>query len=136
MLCFGMPSGVIVSLPSKAGRLEAAKECKTDAPCWAKKLSDGHEGVRARAAFEVGRSKDPALVSEMMKHLTEENLDTRLAIIQGIDWLVHDSKEAGKGAQAQLEALDKQIADEKGKTQFMKVNEDLRRLAVKIRRSA
>ena len=33
-----------------------------------------------------------------------------------------------------LHAL-KQIADEKGKTQFQKVSEDLRRLAVKIRRS-
>src|SRR6185436_18834796 len=113
-----------------------AKECKNDATCWSKKLSDGHEGVRARAGYEVGRSKNAGLVGEMMKHLTEENLDTRLAIIQGIDWLVHDSKEAGKAAQAQLDALDKQIIEEKGKTQFMKVNEDLRRLAVKIRRSA
>ncbi|MBK7862023.1 MAG: HEAT repeat domain-containing protein [Archangiaceae bacterium] len=116
--------------------LDAAKDCKSDAPCWAKKLSDGHEGVRARAAYEVGRAKNPALVAEMMKHLTEENLDTRLAIIQGIDWLVHDGKEAGKAAQAELPKLEAQIADEKGKTQFMKVNEDLRRLAVKIRRSA
>jgi HEAT repeat protein len=116
--------------------LEAAKECKSDATCWSKKLTDGHEGVRARAGYEIGRSKNAALVGEMMKHLTEENLDTRLAIIQGIDWLVHDSKEAGKAAQAQLGDLEKQILDEKGKTQFIKVNEDLRRLAVKIRRSA
>lgn len=116
--------------------LDAAKDCKTDAQCWAKKLTDGHEGVRARAAYEVGRSKNPALVTELMKHLTEENLETRLAIIQGIDWLVHDSKEAGKAAQGELSKLDAQIAEEKGKTQFMKVNEDLRRLAVKIRRSA
>jgi HEAT repeat protein len=116
--------------------LDAGKECKSDNACWAKKLSDGHEGVRARAAYELGRSKDPAMVTELMKHLTEENLETRLAIIQGIDWLVHDSKEAGKAAQAQLAALEKQIAEEKGKTQFIKVNEDLRRLAVKIKRSA
>jgi HEAT repeat protein len=116
--------------------LEAAKDCKSDAACWSKKLSDANEGVRARAAYEVGRSKNPQLVGEMMKHLTEENLETRLAIIQGIDFLVHDSKEAGKAAQADLAKLDAQIAEEKGKTQFMKVNEDLRRLAVKIRRSA
>lgn len=115
--------------------LEAAKDCKSEASCWAKKLSDGHEGVRARAAYEIGRSKNSALVADLMKHLTEENLETRLAIIQGIDWLVHDSKEAAKTAQDQISGLDKQIADEKGKTQFQKVNEDLRRLAVKIRRS-
>lgn len=115
--------------------LDAAKDCKNDATCWAKKLSDGHEGIRARAAYEVGRSKNPALVSDLMKKLSEENLETRLAIIQGIDWLVHDSKEAAKSAQAMIGDLDKQIAEEKGKTQFQKVNEDLRRLAVKIRRS-
>ena len=91
--------------------------------------------MRARAAYEVGRSKNAALVGDLMKHLTEENLETRLAIIQGIDWLVHDSKDAAKAAQGQISGLDAQIADEKGKTQFMKVNEDLRRLAVKIRRS-
>lgn len=115
--------------------LDAAKECKSEAPCWAKKLSDGHEGVRARAAYEIGRSKSPALVTDLMKKLPEENLETRLAIIQGIDWLVHDSKDAAKTAQGQIASLDTQIADEKGKTQFQKVNEDLRRLAVKIRRS-
>ncbi len=59
--------------------LDAAKECKSDAACWAKKLTDGHEGVRARAGYEVGRSKNAALVTELMKHLTEENLETRLA---------------------------------------------------------
>jgi HEAT repeat protein len=116
--------------------LDAAKECKGDAACWAKKLSDGHDGVRARAAYEVGRSKNAALVGELMKHLTEENLETRLAIIQGVDWLIHDSKEAAKAAAASVDALEKQIADEKGKTQFQKVNEDLRRLAVLIHRSA
>jgi HEAT repeat protein len=116
--------------------LDAAKECKGDAACWAKKLSDGHDGVRARAAYEVGRSKNAGLIGDLMKHLTEENLETRLAIIQGVDWLIHDSKEAGKAAAGQLDALEKQIAEEKGKTQFQKVNEDLRRLAVLIHRSA
>ena len=33
-----------------------------------------------------------------------------------------------------LPSLEKQIADEKGKTEFVKVNEDLRRLYVKIKR--
>ena len=35
-----------------------------------------------------------------------------------------------------LPALEKQIADEKGKTEFARVNEDLRRLYVKIKRSS
>jgi HEAT repeat protein len=116
--------------------LDASKECKSDSACWVKKLSDGNDSVRLRAAYEVGRSKKPELVKDLMAKLTESNLETRLAIIQAVDWLCHDSKEAGKAAQAQIDALDKQIAEEKGKTEFLKVNEDLRRLAVKIRRSA
>jgi hypothetical protein len=115
-------------------RAVAAAECKGDATCWAKKLDDKDEGVRERAAYEVGRSGKAELVGELMKRLTEKNLDTRLAFIQGADWLVHDSKVAMAEAQKSLPALEKQLADEKGKTEFVKVNEDLRRLYVKVKR--
>jgi HEAT repeat protein len=116
-------------------RLEAAKECKAEAACWAKKLDDADSGVRERAAFEVGRSKSANYVNDLTKRLTEKNLETRLAIIQGTDWLVSDSKDAAKNAKEAIPALEKQIAEEKGKTDFVKVNEDLRRLAVKLQRA-
>jgi HEAT repeat protein len=116
-------------------RLEAAKECKADTACWVKKLDDKVVGVRERAAYTIGRSKNPALVDELLKRLSESNLDTRLAIIQGADWLIFDSKDAAARAKQFVPALDKQIADEKGKTEFVKVNEDLRRLAVLMKRS-
>ncbi|MBI3181423.1 MAG: HEAT repeat domain-containing protein [Myxococcales bacterium] len=115
-------------------RLSAAQACK-DSACWAKKLDDPEAGVRERAAFEVGRSGNAELVEALTSRLAEKNLDTRLAIIQATDWLVHDSKDAGKRAQAAVSKLDEQIAQEKGKTEFVKVNEDLRRLAVKLKRS-
>lgn len=117
-------------------RLEAAKECKAEGACWAKKLDDPDAGVRERAAFELGRSKNAAFVPELTKRLTEKNLEARLAIIQATDWLVSDSKEAAKAAGEALPALEKQIAEEKGKTDFVKVNEDLRRLAVKLKRAS
>ncbi|MEW6433608.1 MAG: HEAT repeat domain-containing protein [Myxococcota bacterium] len=115
-------------------RAAAAAECKGDAGCWARHLDDKDEGVRERAAYEVGRSGRAEVIGELMKRLTEKNLDTRLAFIQGADWLVHDSKAAMAEAQKSLPALEKQIADEKGKTDFVKVNEDLRRLYVKVKR--
>ena len=115
-------------------RLEAAKVCKEDIGCWAKKLDDSNEGVRERAAMEIGRSNNADAIAELTKRLGEKNLDTRLAIIQATDWLVHDNKDAAKKAQEILPSLEKQIADEKGKTEFVKVNEDLRRLFVKIKR--
>ncbi len=114
--------------------LEAAKTCKGDGACWVGKLDDATLVVRERAAYEVGRSGNPALVTELTKRLREKDLDARLAIIQGCDWLIHDSKEAAKGAQAALPDLQKQLGEERGKTEFAKVNEDLRRLAVKIQR--
>ena len=136
--CKDVPAGVKAHAERIAKHkkvLEAAKECEAKADCWAKKLADTEEEVRTRAAFEVGRSKNAALIGELLKRLTEANLETRLAVIMAADWLVSDSKEAAKAAQAALPDLEKQIASEKGKTEFQKVNEDLRRLPIKIRRS-
>jgi HEAT repeat protein len=122
------------TLAQAKATLEVAKECQADAACWAKKLADPSPLTRERAAYEVGRSGNAALVSELTRRLRESDLDVRLAIIQGVDWLVTDSKEAQKAAQAALPDLVKQLAEERGRTEFQKVNEDLRRLPVKIAR--
>lgn len=115
-------------------RAVAAAECKADATCWVKHLDSKDEGTRERAAYEIGRGGNAAVVDELMKRLTEKNLDTRLAIIQGADWLIDDSKDAMAQARKSLPALEKQVAEEKGKTEFVKVNEDLRRLLAKLQR--
>lgn len=118
-----------------APALKAAAECKAELSCWSKKLEDPSEQVRTRAAYELGRSAKSEAAGELTKRLTEKHLDTRLAIIQGVAWLVHDSKDAATKAKEVIPALEKQIADEKGKTEFAKVNEDLRRLLVLLKRS-
>jgi hypothetical protein len=136
--CKAMDASVkkhVEAIANHAKRIEAAKACKDDVKCWAGKLDDTNEGVRERAAMEVGRSNNGDVIGELTKRLTEKNLDTRLAIIQATDWLVHDNKAAAQKAQEIIPALEKQIADEKGKTEFVKVNEDLRRLFVKIKRA-
>ncbi len=117
-------------------RLEAGKECKSDAACWAKKLDDPEAGVRSRAAYEVGRSGKAELADALVKRLGEKDLETRLAIIQGIDWLTQDSQDAAKRASSAVAEMEKQIKAEKGSTTFVKVNEDLRRLAVKLKRAS
>jgi HEAT repeat protein len=119
---------------SYKNRATAAAECKADATCWVKHLDAKDEGVRERAAYELGRSGNVAVIDELMKRLPEKNLDTRLAIIQGADWLIDDSKDAMAQARKSLPALEKQVQDERGKTEFVKVNEDLRRLLAKLRR--
>ncbi|MBE2248657.1 MAG: HEAT repeat domain-containing protein [Myxococcus sp.] len=115
-------------------RLIAAGECKGDAACWARKLDDKNDMVRERAAAEVGRGNNAAMAPELFKRLKEQNLDARLSIIQATDWLVNDNAEAMKAAQAILPDLKKQLEDERGKTDFVKINEDLRRLYVRIQR--
>lgn len=115
-------------------RAAAGGQCKSDGACWVKQLDAKDEGTRERAAYEIGRSGNAALIDELMKRLPEKNLDTRLAIIQGADWLIDDSKDALAQARQGLPALEKQVADERGKTEFVKVNEDLRRLLAKLQR--
>jgi HEAT repeat protein len=136
--CKDLPGAVkkhVEKINAYKNRAVAAAECKSDAKCWVKHLDAKDEGTRERAAYEIGRSGDGSLIGELTKRLPEKNLDTRLAIIQGTDWLIDDSKEAAAEAKkSTLEPLRKQIADERGKTEFVKVNEDLRRLLAKLER--
>lgn len=135
--CGDVPAAVkshLARIKTLAARAAAAKACRGDATQWAKRLDDPDEGIRERAAYEVGRSGQGALVGELLKRLSEKNLDTRLAFIQGADWLTHDSAEAMAEGKRRLGDLAKQIAEEKGKTEFDKVNEDLRRLHAQLAR--
>lgn len=117
-------------------RVAAAKECGKDLSCWAKKLDDADAGVRERAAWEIGRSGDAKYVDVLVKRLSDRNLETRMAAITAADWLTTDSADAFKTAKASLTQIQKQLDDEKSKTEFVKVNEDLKRLAVKLARGA
>jgi HEAT repeat protein len=115
-------------------RLEAAKACGTDTGCWVKKLEDADKGVVERAAMEVGRGRSAAHVGALLGRMTETNLDARQALILGVEWLLEDTKEAAAPARSALPALEKQLAEEKGRTEFVLVNEDLRRLVVRLQR--
>lgn len=123
------------TLQGYAKVLDAAKECHGDGACWAKKLDDPAPLVKQRAAFEVGRSGKADLVAALLSHLKESNLEARSAIIQGADWLITDNKDAAQTARASVPAIDKQLDEEHGKTDFVKVDEDLKRLAVDLKRA-
>ncbi|MCA1829153.1 MAG: HEAT repeat domain-containing protein, partial [Myxococcales bacterium] len=112
---------------------EAARVCAADAPCWLPKLSDQDPVVRARAAYELGRIGAPDAVPQLVKAASEEQLLVREAAIRALDWLVSvpAAKNALKNAAAPLAA---QLSAEQGKVQFLKVNEDLRRVQVKLAR--
>ncbi|WP_224241887.1 HEAT repeat domain-containing protein [Hyalangium gracile] len=115
--------------------LEAAKACGADPGCWAQKLGDKDPRVVERAALELGRKGSPQHAVAMAEKLAEKDLDTRFALIQALDWMVGDSKEAATKAREALPKIQAQLADEKGNSQFVKVNEDLRRLAFRLERT-
>jgi HEAT repeat protein len=114
---------------------EAAKACTADAGCWEKKLADTEPRVVERAAMELGRSGNPQHVAALAGRLSEKDLEVRSALIQALDWLVVDSKEAANNAREVLPKLQAQLADEKGNSRFVKVNEDLRRLVFRLERA-
>jgi HEAT repeat protein len=122
-------------ITSQVNRALAAKECRSDGACWIKKLTAPDAAVRGRAAVEIARAGKADGLEALLKQLSDADLDVRLATIQAVDWLVDDSPEARKRAVQALPAIDKQLNDERGKTEFVKVNEDLKRLAAKLKRA-
>jgi len=114
---------------------EAVKTCSADAGCWAQKLGDKEVRVVERAALELGRSGNPQHAAALAGRLSEKDLDARFALIQSLDWLVGDSKEAATKAREVLPKIQAQLAEEKGNSNFIKVNEDLRRLAFRLERA-
>jgi HEAT repeat protein len=114
--------------------IDAAKECGSDAGCWSKKLDDPAPIVRQRAALELGRANHAAHTAALLKKMADDNLEARIAAIQAVDWLIDGGGEAKKLALAHLPTIDQQIETEKGKTQYVRANEDLKRLAARLHR--
>lgn len=132
--CEELSANIVKTLQENKPRLVAYNECKTDVACWTGKLKAEDPLVRERAAIELGQLRDAKSVPALMAALTDKNLDARYAAIFATDWVASGSKEGLEAAKAGLAKLDEQIETEKDKVHFAKINEDLKRLAVKIRR--
>ncbi len=89
--------------------------------------------MRARAAYELGRLGQPAAVGLLLKGCADDDLTARLASIRALEWFMPVD-----AAKAQLKAaatpLAAQLAAEQGHIQFIKVDEKLKRLQVKLAR--
>jgi hypothetical protein len=90
--------------------------------------------VVARAALEVGRGRAAAHVGALLARMTEKDPETRMALILGTEWLMEDAKEAAAQARSALPMLEKQLAEEKSSTEYVRANEDLRRLVARLQR--
>jgi len=119
--------------PLAAAQACSAGDAAAQAGCWSGKLADASGLVRARAAYELGRLGQASSVSALLKGCADQDLVARLAAIRSVEWFL-----AAPAAQAELKAaapqLAAQLASEQGKLQFIKVDEELKRLQVKLAR--
>lgn len=132
--CGAVAAEVIKILKENKPRLAVYGECRDKLECWVGKLKDADKLVRERAAIELGRLGDPRAIGPLMEALRDNDLEPRYAAIASTDWLASNYPEALEAAKKELEKLDAQIEEERGKVHFARINEDLKRLAVKIRR--
>jgi HEAT repeat protein len=132
--CDALSQTVKKMLDDQKSRLVAYGECKQDVGCWTKKLDDPDAKVRERAAYELGRIGDVSAMPALVKAMANADLDARYAAILAADWLITGSKEGLAAAKALVPTMEEQLKNEAGKLHFVKVNEDLKRLVVKIQR--
>lgn len=113
--------------------LEAARVCASDAPCWLGKLRDQDPVVRARAAYELGRSGAAAAVPELARATADEQVLVRVAAALALEWL-----SAVPAAREDLRTASRSLASRLaagGRTgESARVDEDLRRLQLKLSR--
>ncbi|WP_225409982.1 HEAT repeat domain-containing protein [Stigmatella hybrida] len=115
--------------------LGQAQACGTDGGCWAQQVSSPDALVVERAALELGRGGQAAHAEALAGRVAGKDLEARTALLQSLDWLVGDSKEAAAKARQALPKLQAQFAEEKGNSRYLKVNEDLRRLIFRLERT-
>src|SRR6266850_4607045 len=122
---------VAAQFEGPAVALEAAHACKDSAPCWLDKLKYTEPLLRSRAAYELGRLGAGDAVPSLVQAAGDQDLLARVAAIRALEWLL-----GVPAAQPQLkvaaEKLSAQLAAEQGRVQFVKVNEELRRLQARM----
>ena len=113
-------------LGARMKRVKAAAECKEDASCWSKKLTDADPLVRERAAWTLARLQDKSTAPALAKALGDKKDRVRSAAIHAY-WLIGD-KSAVPG-------IEKILKDEESSLDYVKVNEDLKRLLIALKRT-
>ncbi len=119
--------------------LVAAEECSNSLDCWLEKLEDENPRVREKAAWELGWSGEQKALDPLLDALQEPDLDARFAMVAAVDTLLFGARNDkipptndGKRATERLRSI---LDEERGRAQFVRINEDLRRLELKIQRA-
>lgn len=117
-------------LSQRKPMLDAAKECGQKMECWTEKLKSADARVRERAGYALMHLGDPKALPALIEALGDTDNEARYAAILAV-WRALPTGELGSQAVQRVDAI---LASEKGKTQFVRINEDLKRLRVKLAR--
>jgi HEAT repeat protein len=129
------------ALTGMLARLDAAKACDAQAPCWAGKLSDASAEVRDRAALEVGRTGGAAEAAALgdaivRKVDSDEEREARYHAVLALGWIAKKDPKAVTSGAAIAEKINAMILQDKGRKLVEGVNEDAMRLALRLERAA
>jgi HEAT repeat protein len=121
-------------------RIDVMKGCGAEA-CLLGKLKSDDPMVRERAAYELGRigtkAAIPALVEAIQRPaVVVDDLEARFAAISAVDWITRSSSDALASARASADTLNALLKKEEGKAMTIKIDEDVKRLVVKLRRKS
>jgi HEAT repeat protein len=108
-------------------RISAIQECGAKGlPCWAGKLKDPDARVRERAVLEhVWQGDATALVDALGDADNDVRYFAAVAVLRKLP-----------ADKAVADRVKKILEEEQGKTQYIRVNEDLKRVEVRVRRGA
>jgi hypothetical protein len=122
-------------LDAHLSRLKAAADCGENSACWQGKLKDPSGPVRERAAWQLGHMGQPEAIPALIANLQDDDLYARFATVTALGWLINTpgGKPQAKAADDKLHAI---LDQEEGKQYYIKVDEDLRRLAAKLDQSS
>jgi len=124
---------VALEAPLVAAQTCLAGDAAAQQACWSGKLTDKSGLMRARASYELGRLGQPASVALLIKGCTDEDLTARLAAIRALEWFIPQTS-AKAELKAAAEQIQAQLTAETGRIQFIKIDEELKRLQLKLAR--
>jgi HEAT repeat protein len=117
------------ALEKAKSRLEAARDCDgKGVACFKEKLNDKNAQVRERAAYELLWTNTDESRDALVEALADKDNETRYAAIMGVL-----RRMPGNGV-AVADKAKAQLETERGQAQYIRINEDLKRLEVRLRR--
>jgi hypothetical protein len=126
MLAEEKHEGLKKTITEGRDRVAAAADCDGKGEdCWIAKLKHENPRQRERAAYELVWSGTEKSIPALLENLADQDNEARFGAILAV-WRKLPKEGAAK--------VDEILKAEAGKTQFVRINEDLKRLRIKLAR--